>query len=178
MLSLAIQHLFLIWIKLLWANCRSKIMQHLNEAVSWKPNLTNQKCHEIQKSNSSRYANNGNHSIAWFSFQWQTNISLFFSNRDEERMRNEYIKFIQYLLHSEQVFRYDEEHPYASPTTHLDAVLISEYHLSQRSENSIGRGCPKRLAHLGDIASKLSSCLFLETRRCFWDIYVHCKKCY
>jgi hypothetical protein len=82
-------------------------------------------------------------------------------------MRNEYIKFIQYLLQSEQVLRYDEEHPYASPTTHLDALLISAYHLSHRSENIMGSGCPRRLAHLGDMASKLSSCLFLETRTCF-----------
>ena len=67
------------------------------------------------------------------------------------------------LEHLLQLDTYDEEKPYASPTTHLEVCLSSAYNLNRLSDN-IGSSLlsSNLLAHIGEMASNVNNSWFFE----------------
>src|SRR5207245_1577342 len=70
-----------------------------------------------------------------------------------------------YFVTSLQSYTKDEEYPYASPTTHLDARLSSKYHRSHVSDIGTGSCSTSRVAHLGEISELRWITYYLEINK-------------
>ena len=111
------------------------------------------------------------------SFQCLTNLCLILSRFELECNIKEYMNFTQNLLHSLQVFKQHDEKPYASPTTHFEACLISKYHCNHVRDTRKGNGWFNRLAHLGEISISSLLASFEITCSCSVN-YLNLYLCY